>query len=434
MGVAAELLRTVLVGTVGAIALVGFGFALLRWALAPVAALVALSVATEALRDPVALEFSVGSASVRAADLAVVVLLGMASLRLCQIRSRAVLVPAALVAFVLIHLARGIATYGIQPAVNGARPWLYFAAAFAFAVSARRPWGRGAYDLVVVAGVLLAVLGLYNVAVSGIAQAGSTVIVNGALVDARSISAAGALIVLAALIIALGRLGERTLLAICVVAVTTAAVALIPHRTIWAAGLLSACVGFATWVDVTMRRSRETAYAVTGLVLIVLPAVVWAVSRSAIVRQSLAETTSDQSTFAWRTESWTNLLSQHESFNDALAGSAAGQGWQRIVNGTLVDLAPHSGYLESYLRFGVFGLLVVAAIAWLSLKGARRNDQALPASTLTALVIAQLMYGFTYQFAMIAGLMLGMVARGALETVPFPQTEAVPAPVWKPVG
>ena len=102
-----------------------------------------------------------------------------------------------------VNLALGVATFGLQHAVNESREWLYLLITTAFVVAAGpwtsrfwRPWYALAFGA-----MGLAWLG---VAKHGVHSATSQIVINGQLVDGRPLNSAGAAALAFALIVLLG--------------------------------------------------------------------------------------------------------------------------------------------------------------------------------------------------------------------------------------
>ncbi len=132
--------------------------------------LVALWIAAYALRDSVELSATLGGVHVSAFDVLSALLLITGVLRLLALTGSGLVrgFVAALLALFVVHLVRGVVSYGIQPAVNDARPWLYFLGALTFAATIPARQSRQAWIVLIAAGVLLILIAIPNVAVDGI--------------------------------------------------------------------------------------------------------------------------------------------------------------------------------------------------------------------------------------------------------------------------
>ncbi len=388
---------------------------------------------TWAPRDAVLLQVQVGSVTVRAADIVAASLLLLGGIGAFKGRlPKPVALPLSLlVVLVLVHALRGVQAYGLQPAINSSREWIYFVAAALFASSVAIPWDDRFLALIALGGGVVAAVAFAGMVSEGVRSAGQYVLVRGSPVDARFVTAAGGLLALQGVIASIGarRLSPRLRLA--AVALGGTAVVLLQHRTVWVAGAVSLLIVYWGWSSRTLVRSREASYAVTGSAFLLTPILLLLASRSHVARGSVAEALASHSTFQWRTQSWTDLIQQHSSFHDLALGVPAATSWERIVGSQATALAPHNVYVESLLRFGIAGPACLAMLV-IGIAICVRGQQRIPMYLLGALVLTELLFGITYQLGLIDGLILGAVCRFAPGTVCSPARSRREEKRWSP--
>ena len=139
--------------------------------------------------------------------------------------------------------------------------------------------------------------------------------------------------------------------------------------------------------------------------------------------------TSSDSTFTWRTKGWSELLSTHDSPSELATGQPAGAGFARVIDGRLVDVSPHNGFVDAYIRFGLPGVL---CLLWLGLLLWFRRSDVGPATGLTAeavglLVLTQLVFSIAYSLDPIQGMIAGILVAGvATATARAPAVPPLP--------
>ena len=335
-----------------------------------------------------------------------------------------------------VNLALGVATFGLQHAVNESREWLYLLTTTAFVVAAGpwtsrfwRPWYALAFGA-----MGLAWLG---VAKHGVHSATSQIVINGQLVDGRPLNSAGAAALAFALIVLLG---SRTISVRRKIVFGTAAICtliVVEQRTVWAV----LAVAFLIWAAASLRRhgtARHRRLAATGVAVLSTVAVALAagVATGNVFDQSLAETTSKHSTFQWRVIGWTDLLHADHSVAGLVLGFRFGTGYRRIIDGQVILANPHSFYVGTVLRLGLIGLVALAFLYWNVWKYRHQAAAALGISPLTValLLIALVVFSLTYQpsFVMAAQVAALLVWDPARE--PQPAADPVAAPAAQLLG
>jgi len=379
-----------------------------------------------------------GSLHIYPADaIAVVLLIATAIYLIRQPPPARIMFPLAVAGVMFtVNLALGVATFGLQHAVNESREWLYTLTTTAFVIAAGpwtprfwRPW------FVLALGTIgLAWLG---VARHGVHSATSQIVINGQLVDGRALNSAGAAALAFALIVLLGlrTISVRRKIVFGTAAICTLIV--VEQRTVWAV----LAVAFLVWAAASLRRhgtARHRHLAATGVAVLSTVAVVLAagVANGNVFDQSLSETTAKNSTFQWRVTGWTDLLHSEHSAAGWVLGFPFGTGYRRIIDGQVITVSPHSFYIATLLRLGLIGLVALAFLYWNVWKYRHQAAAALGISPLTValLLVALLVFSLTYQpsFVMAAQVAALLVWNPARE--PQPAADPVAAPAAQLVG
>lgn len=269
----------------------------------------------------------------------------------------------ALFGLVLFSVARGVPAFGIEGAVDEARPWLLFVV-LALYVSTIRPTAdqlRRLETIWIAAGVALAGLAVlrWGVMIGGIG------VPEGPLRNSRDgghplsvLVAFETFTVATACLLAVtawlpGGTRRRRVIATGLLVVSV----LLLHRTIWAA--LVAGLVYLVWTIPQLGRRF------TGITLVAGAAAVWLLtgvlggSPDDIAQDALNEQTLD-----WRVEGWRILLedSRPSTAVEWAVGQPFGKGFARQVTANVIDVRPHNLYLETFLRLGLIGLAVVVAL------------------------------------------------------------------------
>lgn len=381
-----------------------------------ICALLVAFVLSDGIRDNFSLSIVVTSFRVSALDVLCAILLVVGIYRSLALGVRSVSRGLALLlcALLLVHITRGVLDFGLQPAINTSRPWIYFTAPLVFAATAPNPWDRRAWNAIASTGIALGLISIPYFLIDGLHTSSQYVYRNGVLTTARPIVAAGALMVLQAAILIPAlhwRARERS---IAIVGVMLVVVVLVQHRTVWVAGAAVAALGFVSWSRRRMQDAQSLVFGATGLVFLALPVVAYAFLRTTALVKSAAETTSSHSTLTWRTAGWNELIASHHSLLDLATGGPAGASWARQILDRTAVQSPHDTYVETFLRFGLPGLVIVAALGvaiWKGRVGIARYV-GLTSSTVVLLLTTQALFGIAYQFDEVQGLILGIFISG----------------------
>jgi hypothetical protein len=319
---------------------------------------------------------------------------------------------------VLWALLRGAGPFGIQEAVNQGRKFLLFTASVLYFSTVE--WRRDLFDRI---GWLwigtAAVLCLFSVIRWMMIVAGiSGPFVEGAYggTTLRVIPAIHTLIIAQAAWITLPLMSQRSRGLIRFSSPAFFAFVLVlQHRTVWV----------LTAVGTLYLLYRERAIATRVLSALAAALIVLAGLAFTILDESdvalgdqLAESAQSTGTFEWRFDGWVALLrdSGPENATEFMTGRPFGLPWDRVMpNGRVVEVSPHSFYVEPFLRVGAIGLAALLIVYAISLRGTlavprgRAEDQSLLNPTLLHTIIAvQLLFYVTYTPDAAQAMLLGL--------------------------
>jgi hypothetical protein len=399
---------------------------------AAVVVLVGTWMATTALRDSIDVSWTFGGTRVTALDVMCLIIAAVGVARIVGDGVRVLTrgLPLVLLGLLIVHVARGAADFGLQTAISGSRSWLYFGAALVYASSVPQVWTSAIWKILIVSGGCLAAVALPYFAVEGVHTATNEILRNGEWIASRPVTAGGALLILQSAVMALALDWPSPQLARALASVEAAVLLLLQHRTVWAAALVVALVGFVAWTRREMMRSPEVVFARTGLVLLGLPLAVAGFVRSGALVSSVQEAVSHHSTFTWRTTSWTELIGAHHSPLQVATGGPSGASWAREIGGQIVDRSAHNGFVDLYLRVGVPGVVVLVLLG-LSLWWVRDTlaiRSGLPGTAVALILLTQLVFSAAYSLDLIQGVVGGVLVAGVLEARRTSlQADAVPS-------
>lgn len=320
-------------------------------------------------------------------------------------------------AILLFSLARGVAAFGVETAVNESRHWLFLviAALYFTTVVSRRVLHRVGFVIVCGGGALAAVAVLRWVIVG----AGGPEALLGSRADAglRVLHAEVTLIVLQAffiLAVAFQRL--NTWLRWLAAGLLTTVI-LMQHRTIWVALVVGLLVMLYRDRDLARRAVVLIAGALLATALVVI-------SLFGNPADEVATTATRTDTFEWRFEGWQELITTRGPQNavEVASGQGFGAGWAReVANRPTRDVSPHSMYVESLLRLGLIGTGALLVALWGPLLALwRRPSDAREAGdapqqipwlsndAIAVLLAAQAAFSVTYFPAPTAGIVIGV--------------------------
>ncbi len=374
--------------------------------------LLALFIPSYAMRDQVDLSTNVGSVHVMALDVLCALLLVLGLFRAVTARRHTVLGATAFffVLLLALHFGRGAAIYGLQAATNASRSWFYPLSCLIFAATVPTPWDRRAWRLIALAGLALSAIALPYLFSEGFHSSGQQVLVNGEFVNSRPVVAAGALLILQAVIVFVAMKWPSVRGALYATAFAGAALLLLQHRTVWAAAIAAGLIGFLGWARQRGREEQSFVVGATALVALAFAGAVWALAQSSTLRVSVGETTQKRSTFQWRLDSWGDLISNHHSATDVVIGEPAGTSWARQIFGETTDVSAHSSFVESFLRFGVGGIALLVLLVFFIFRSRLRIARltGLTPIAVTLLLLTQVLFAITYTLSAVDGMILGI--------------------------
>jgi hypothetical protein len=391
-------------------------FVVARSALAAASIVLATFVLFDATAPPlldVVVQF--GSLSVYPRDVVAFALLSVGSWRLFTggVNGPARLPLAVLLALFTANLAWGIAVFGVEHATNSARLWLAIVSGLVYAATVRS-WDRRLTTAFVVAGVFLALLSIVRVLQNGLYSATTFIDVGGESVDARPVLALGVLVMLNALIMVLGR-GTITMRAVGIALLLMIGIVLLQHRTLWIAATVCAVLGLF-YAAARYRPSNERlVYLLTGVTLLAVPTVLFAVSQVGAYQESVRSATGSSSTFTWRLEAWATLLEKHSSAFDLAFGTPTGSSREIVVDGWKTNLSAHNLYVEAVLQYGLIGFVCLGALALIAFRfrDVTASQLGLTSPAVVILIASVLMVAVTHSPGQLHALLLGVLVSSA---------------------
>jgi hypothetical protein len=323
---------------------------------------------------------------------------------------------------VVASIIQGAGEFGLPATVNEARKFLVFTgSALYFSTMDARPelmHKIGRLWLIVAVGLCLLTLVRWTLDVpaltDGAYESGASL---------RVIPAAGALFIAQGAIIAFPMIADRSrpLFLRFLAPGLLAFVILLQHRTVW----------ILTAASVLYLLFRERAMASRILLALVLALAVFATlvftvfaDRDDAVTDQLERSAQSTGTFEWRVDGWQALITDSgpEGLFEVLTGQPFGGGWARTMeNGAIVDVSPHSFYVEPYLRVGLVGLAAMLlayadALRRTAAAGRRSTTTGQPGGSPTLLgpnplhtvIAVQLLFFVTYTPDASQALLLGL--------------------------
>lgn len=384
-----------------------------------VALVVGLWIVSFALRDTIDLSVTASGVKILALDVlsSVMVVIGVGRASFHGVRGIGPGLAFILLLLLFIHVIRGIADVGVQAAVNDARGWFYFTAAMVYTATVPGGWGSHVWKVLGGAGVLLALIAVSYMLVDGFGSASEQFYRNGELVSVRPLHAAGGLLILQAAILAPALRWPSRKAAAWMMIGAGAVTLLLMHRTLWVAGLAVGIVGFLWWSVGRGRKAPSTVLAATGLLMLLLPLAVWGFARTDPLVESATEPTISESTIAWRTTRWQELISSKTSASQLAVGESAVR-WNTGEGGRALIAQAHNGFVESYARFGLPGVLVYC---WLGLllwfqRARIATTTGVTTSAVGLLIITLFVFSLTYRLDAVQGLIVGILVSGLVAT------------------
>jgi hypothetical protein len=192
------------------------------------------------------------------------------------------------------------------------------------------------------------------------------------------------------------------------------------QRTVWAAGIVAVAI-----LVVAGKKSRgTTSLAARRLVMVaaVFAVVLLVAAGPSGVTSSLTAgiqqtSTSQNSTFSWRLQGWSVLISRQIDGPtvDLVLGSPTGTGYERIIGGGTVTAAPpHSEYVSALDLTGLLGIVLLVWVYAAALRRCRRRLRSRSplvgqsALLFIVLLALQLTFFIAYSEGLLVGIMLGL--------------------------
>jgi len=148
------------------------------------------------------------------------------------------------------------------------------------------------------------------------------------------------------------------------------AIVLLQHRTVWVAAVGTTAVILYRERVLRVVVVRNLAIAAVATLLI------GGVLLPGRLAQSLATSASDQNSFVWRVDGWSELLSA-ERYTELnyLFGHPIGSDYTRGRAGRTTAVQAHNHYVQTFYDFGITGIVFMVAFYWLAFRGGRRGSR-----------------------------------------------------------
>jgi hypothetical protein len=317
---------------------------------------------------------SVGGFGVTTPDLVCAVLLARTVLRPQaaqdrpdRLRSGLKLSLALWLFLVAFSLLRGTEEFGLQQAVNEARPFVYVAIItvwFLVVFSADQATAAMVKVAPFMIGVLLTVF-LWHVLANGLGSS-TTVLIDssGNSVESRALNS-GQSFLLLGLSFALFFSQPKGILYRALPAAGFLAVLLAQNRSVWAAALAAGVA--VLLISASTYRMRAVVSGLGALGALIVAYIASPVARGAF--EQVLSSSQDSRTYDGRVAGWIALLDQQAQSDplDRILGLAFGHGWDRLQDGMFVVFSPHNWYVTSTVRIGYVGLVLTVAILVISI-------------------------------------------------------------------
>jgi hypothetical protein len=185
------------------------------------------------------------------------------------------------------------------------------------------------------------------------------------------------------------------------------------HRTVWV--MMLAGTIFLLPLDGRLFRRLLPAALITTSAVAILAFYGSAVQGLAGTSQFSQSATSSQ-TWQWRLNGWMVLLFDEQNPLTVSIGKSMGSGFWRIdpVSYQIVGVAPHSEYVQEFLRVGILGTILIVSLSLKPLRRLWRLAKFDPAavypstSAWAVVVLITLVYGITYGIEPHAYALLGI--------------------------
>lgn len=196
-------------------------------------------------------------------------------------------------------------------------------------------------------------------------------------------------------------------------------VVVLQHRTVWAVTLVSVALVFLLAGKVRSKAASTLLMAGVIGVAVVMPFFMG--GHLDTVQQSLVhsveEVGEENSTLAWRVQSWQSLIEQWAYGGPVvnMIGNPFGSGFSRHIDLAKGELTqnPHSQYVYALLRVGLIGVFAMLTTYFIAIRSMRRADfhsrsKLVDNNLLTALIAGQLTFFVAYPVQYIQLIPLGL--------------------------
>jgi O-Antigen ligase len=343
----------------------------------------------------------------------------------------------------LVSLARGVAAFGMQPAVADFREYLFFAGGALYFASF--PVSRELYDrigriwLAMTVPMMILVCLRWLAVFAGI-NLGVPASKYGVDAAIRVIDGPFTFFLAHAFVLTIPAWtwmrGERDRWIRWVSVLLLLFVLVLNRRTVW----LAIVVGVAVLMLRDRRLGRRAVLLVAGGAVLTAAAYVWF---GGLQEGSQPVVKSGSGNLSWRIQGWSDLLGPWaRSLSNWAIGQPVGSGFARTIGGVETSTHPHDFYIEILIRTGIVGLLALIALTAGLLRALwrtpARDEGLLGPGMIPALLAMQIVWFLTWvpgsEQGMVTGLAVAVAAasvgkrnRHAGPTAATPAREVTPS-------
>jgi len=190
------------------------------------------------------------------------------------------------------------------------------------------------------------------------------------------------------------------------------AILLLQHRTVWIVTL----AGLAILFREHTRALRMAALTIAAM-LAVGTVLLFSAFGADFVVASLQSSATSSDTLVWRVAGWSQLLFDRTTgFAGYLIGDPFGAGFARLLGRNRVEVSPHNFYVETFLRLGILGVILVIWLYGSQLRACRtlaaHASTRFSARVFQVFLLVHLIYFMTYNLGYEQSLVLGLIVGG----------------------